>query len=160
MPSTFTELGFIIAQFDGRNSNGRGKRLLDQLYLHLGGPEVDDQAQGVKSLWDRPYIDKSRVGIYGTSYGGYTSAMCLLRYPDVFKAASASSPVTAWNHYDSIYTERYMWLPEENAEGYKFGSAMTYAKDKQGNLMLYYGTADDNVHPNNTMQLIDRKSVV
>ncbi|MEP6756579.1 MAG: DPP IV N-terminal domain-containing protein, partial [Chthonomonadales bacterium] len=153
-PSSTCDLGFIVAAFDGRNSSGRGKRLLDQLYLHLGGPEIDDQAAGVMVLRERPYVDGNRIGIYGTSYGGFASAMCLLRYPDVFTAASASSAVTAWNHYDSIYTERYMWLPEENADGYKFGSAMTYAKDKKGRLLIYYGTADDNVHPNNSMQLI------
>ena len=74
--------------------------------------------------------------------------------PDVFRAASASSPVTAWYHYDTIYTERYMWIPEENKEGYDAGSAMTYAKDLNGRLLLYYGTADNNVHPTNMMQLI------
>jgi dipeptidyl-peptidase-4 len=80
--------------------------------------------------------------------------MSLLRHPDVYAAASASSPVTAWNHYDSIYTERYMWIPQENKAGYDAGSAMTYAKDLKGRLMLYWGTADNNVHPSNMMQLI------
>jgi hypothetical protein len=80
--------------------------------------------------------------------------MSLLRHPDVFAAASASSPVTAWYHYDTVYTERYMWIPEENKGGYEAGSAMTYAKDLKGRLMLYYGTADNNVHPSNMMQLI------
>jgi dipeptidyl-peptidase-4 len=77
-----------------------------------------------------------------------------LRYPDLFAAASSSSPVTAWYNYDSIYTERYMWIPQENREGYEAGSAMTYAKNLKGRLMVYYGTADNNVHPSNTMQLI------
>jgi dipeptidyl-peptidase-4 len=99
-------------------------------------------------------VDGSRVGIYGTSYGGYASALALLRYPDVFAAASAMSPVTHWKHYDTIYTERYMWLPQENRAGYENGSAMKYATDLKGRLMLYYGTADNNVHPNNTMELI------
>jgi dipeptidyl-peptidase-4 len=94
------------------------------------------------------------VGIYGTSYGGYTSAMEILRHPDVFTAASASSPPTSWYNYDSIYTERYMWIPEGNKEGYDAGSAMNFAKDLRGRLLLYYGTADNNVHPNNSMQLI------
>ena len=80
--------------------------------------------------------------------------MSILRHPEVFAAASASSPVTAWNHYDTVYTERYMWLPEENKAGYEAGSAMTYAKNLSGRLMLYYGTADNNVHPSNMMQLI------
>jgi dipeptidyl-peptidase-4 len=122
--------------------------------MKLGTVEMDDQAAGVKSLWSRPYLDKSHVGIYGTSYGGYASAMCLLRHPDVFRAASASSAVTSWSHYDTIYTERYMWIPQENKEGYDAGSAMTYADKLKGRLMIYYGSADNNVHPNNAMQLI------
>ena len=80
--------------------------------------------------------------------------MSILRHPDVYAAASASSPVTSWLHYDSIYTERYMWIPQENKEGYDAGSAMTYANQLKGRLMLYYGTADNNVHPSNMMQLI------
>jgi dipeptidyl-peptidase 4 len=111
-------------------------------------------AAGVKALTTRPYVDAARVGMYGTSYGGYSSVMSLLRYPDLYAAASASSPVTSWVHYDTVYTERYMWLPQENKPGYEAGSAMTYAKDLKGRLMLYYGTADNNVHPSNMMQLI------
>ena len=84
-------------------------------------------AEGVKALSSRSYVDKSRIGIYGTSYGGYASVMSILRHPELYAAASASSPVTAWNHYDSIYTERYMWIPQENKVGYDAGSAMTYA---------------------------------
>jgi dipeptidyl-peptidase-4 len=111
-------------------------------------------AEGVKALWSRPYIDRSRVGIFGTSYGGYSSLMELVRHPDVFAAASASSPPTDWRNYDTIYTERYMWIPQENADGYDKGSAMSYVSDLRGRLMLYYGTMDNNVHPTNTMQLI------
>jgi dipeptidyl-peptidase-4 len=92
--------------------------------------------------------------MYGTSYGGYTAAMMILRYPDVVSVASASSPVTDWRNYDTIYTERYMWLPQENTAGYDAGSAMTYADSLRGRLMLYYGTADNNVHQNNSIQLI------
>ena len=115
---------------------------------------MDDMAEGVKALWSRPYFDKTRVGIYGTSYGGYSSVMCLLRHPRCSAPACASSPVTAWHHYDTIYTERYMWIPQENKDGYEAGSAMTYADKLKGRLMLYYGTADNNVHPTNAMQLI------
>lgn len=154
MPNAMTEYGFLTATFDARSAGGRGKRFLDAIYLKLGVTEVDDQAAAVKSLWDRPYLDRNRVGIFGTSYGGYVSALCLLRYPDVFQAASASSAVTDWRHYDTIYTERYMWLPQDNKAGYDAGSAMTYADKLKGRLMLYYGTADDNVHPNNAMQLV------
>jgi len=153
-PSPVTELGFIVVNVDSRAAPGMGKRQLDSIYLKLGQTEMDDMAAGVRSLFGRPYIDKDRVGIYGTSYGGYTSAMSILRYPDVYAAASASSPVTSWIHYDSIYTERYMWIPQENTDGYEKGSAMTYADQLKGRLLLYYGTADNNVHPSNAMQLI------
>jgi dipeptidyl-peptidase-4 len=153
-PSGLAEYGFLIVNVDSRAAPGQGKRTLDQIYLKLGQVEIDDIAEGVKALWTRPYFDKSRVGIYGTSYGGYASVMSLLRHPDVFAAASASSPVTAWYHYDTVYTERYMWLPDDNKAGYEAGSAMTYAKDLKGRLMLYYGTADNNVHPSNMMQLV------
>ena len=153
-PSPVTELGFIVVNVDSRAAPGMGKRMLDSIYLKLGQTEMDDMAAGVKSLFGRPYINQDRVGIYGTSYGGYTAALSILRYPDVYAAASASSPVTSWIHYDSIYTERYMWIPQENTDGYEKGSAMTYAGQLKGRLLLYYGTADNNVHPSNSMQLI------
>ena len=154
MPDPRTEYGFLVVTLDGRNSSGRGKRALDAIYGKLGVVEIDDIAAGVRSLYDRPYFDRNRVGIFGTSYGGYASVMALLRYPDVFHAASASSPVTDWRHYDTIYTERYMWIPQENTKGYDEGSAMTYVDNLRGRLMIYYGTADNNVHPSNSMQLI------
>lgn len=153
-PSSLTEYGFLVAKLDSRSAAGRGKRFLDAIYQKLGVVEIDDLAEGVKSLWSRPYLDKERVGIFGTSYGGYASALCVLRHPEVFHAACASSAVTDWRHYDTIYTERYMWTPQENKAGYDAGSAMTYAKQSSGRLMLYYGTADNNVHPNNTLQLV------
>ena len=154
LPNPLTEYGFLVASLDARSAGGRGKRFQDAIYLKLGVPEIDDQAAGVKSLWARPYVDKNRVGIFGTSYGGYASVMCLLRHPDVFQAAAASSPPTAWYHYDTIYTERYMWIPQENKAGYEAGNAMNYADKLKGRLMIYYGTADNNVHPSNSLQLI------
>jgi dipeptidyl-peptidase-4 len=153
-PNPMCEYGFLIASFDFRGSSGRGKKAMDSIYQKLGVIEIDDQAAGVKSLYDRAYFDKTRVGVFGTSYGGYASALCLLRYPDVFTAACAQSSVTSWYQYDSIYTERYMWIPQENKEGYEAGNAMNFAKNLKGRLMLYYGTADNNVHPTNAMQLI------
>ncbi len=153
-PNPMTEYGFLVATLDSRSAAGRGKKFLDAIYMKLGVVEMDDQAAGVRSLWNRPYLNKERVGMFGTSYGGYSSAMCLLRHPDVFQAASAGSAVTSWYHYDSIYTERYMWIPQENKEGYEAGNAMNYADKLKGRLMIYYGTADNNVHPNNSMQLI------
>jgi len=153
MPSPMAEYGFIVLSLDSRSAAGRGKKFLDAIYLKLGTVEIDDQAAGVTALKDRPYVDLQRVGIFGTSYGGYASALALLRHPNVFQAASASSSVTDWRNYDTIYTERYMWIPQENA-GYEIGSAAKYANDLKGRLMLYYGTADNNVHPSNTMQLV------
>lgn len=149
-----TEMGFLVASFDGRGTTGRGAAFRDAVYGRLGQAEIDDQAAGVKFLRQRPYVDGAHVGIYGTSYGGYASLMCLLRYPDVFAAASASSAVTDWRNYDSIYTERFMGLPAQNQKGYEAASAMSYVKNLKGKLLLYYGTADNNVHPANTLQLI------
>jgi dipeptidyl-peptidase-4 len=153
-PSTLTELGFLVASFDSRSASGRGKRLLDSIYLKLGRVEIDDQAAGVRSLWSRRYLDRKRVGIHGVSYGGTASAICLMRYPEVFRAAASSSPVTDFRNYDTIYTERYLGLPQENKEAYDAASVLHYAGQLQGRLLLYYGTADNNVHPNNAMQLI------
>jgi dipeptidyl-peptidase-4 len=153
-PNPLAEYGFLIVSLDSRAVPGLGKRTLDAIYQNLGQAEIDDMAEGVKSLWIRPYVDKSRVGIFGTSYGGYASVMELLRHPEVFAAAASSSPPTDWRNYDTIYTERYMWMPQENKAGYDAGSAMTYAKDLKGRLLIYYGTADNNVHPSNALQLV------
>jgi len=153
-PGPLTEYGFLVLSLDSRAAPGMGKRTLDAIYQKLGQVEMDDMAAGVRSLWSRPYFDRDRVGIFGTSYGGYSSAMCLLRHPDAFRAASASSAVTAWEHYDTIYTERYMWIPQENKAGYDAGNAMKFADKLDGRLLIYYGTADNNVHPTNAMQLI------
>lgn len=153
-PNPLSEYGFLVVNLDSRAAPGMGKRALDAIYLKLGITEMDDMAEGVKALWSRPYVDKAHVGIFGTSYGGYTSVMELLRHPEVFAAASSSSPPTDWRNYDTIYTERYMWIPQENKSGYDAGSAMTYTDALKGRLMLYYGTADNNVHPSNSMQLI------
>jgi dipeptidyl-peptidase-4 len=155
MPHPLTEYGFLVVSLDSRSAAGRGKKFLDAIYLKLGQVEVDDQAAGVKAISERPYVDGDRVGIFGTSYGGYVSALAVLRHPDVFHAASAMSAVTDWRHYDTIYTERYMWTPQGNTSGYDKGAAMPYAENLRGRLMIYYGTADNNVHPSNSMQLIE-----
>ena len=150
------EYGFLIVALSSRAMPGMGKRTLDDIYLKLGQTEMDDMAEGIKALWNRPYVDRDRVGIYGTSYGGYTALMEILRHPDVFTVASSSSPPTDWRNYDTIYTERYMWLPDstDNKDGYDKGSAMNYAKNLTGRLLLDYGTVDDNVHNTNMMQVI------
>jgi len=149
-----TPFGFLAVLVHTRATPGMGKRALDAVYLKLGQTEIDDLAAGVRSLWNRPYFDKNRVGIFGISYGGYSSIMALLRYPDVFAAAVALAPPTDWRNYDTIYAERYMWLPQENKDGYDKGSAMSYVNQLKGDLMIYFGTADDNVHPSHSLQLI------
>jgi dipeptidyl-peptidase-4 len=154
LPNPLTELGFMVATLDSRSAAGRGKHFLDSIYRKLGQVEIDDQAAGAKALCQRPYIDKDRVGNYGMSYGGFASAMSLVRYPDVFRAACSSSPVTDFRNYDSIYTERYMGLPADNKEGYDASSVMSFVPQMKGRLMLYFGTADNNVHPSNSLQLI------
>jgi dipeptidyl-peptidase-4 len=154
LPNALTEYGFLVVTLDARSAAGRGKRFLDAIYMKLSTGEIDDLAAGVRALWARPYVQRGNAGIFGTSYGGTASLMGILRHPEVFSAASASSAVTDWRHYDTIYTERYMWIPQENAEGYDAGSAMLYADEFEGELMIYYGTADNNVHPSNSMQMI------
>jgi dipeptidyl-peptidase-4 len=153
-PSPMTELGYLVASLDSRTAAGRGKKFSDAFYQKLGIIEIDDQAAGVKSLAERSYVDGTRVGIHGTSYGGTASALCLLRYPKVFQAACASSGVMDYRNYDSIYTERYFGLPKDSGAVYDAASTLTYAKDLKGRLMIYYGTADNNVHPSNSLQLI------
>ncbi|GAA0880685.1 S9 family peptidase [Algoriphagus jejuensis] len=153
-PDPLTEYGFLVLNIDGRNVRGRGKKLLDQLYGNLGLVEMDDFAEGVKSLHSRPYFDKERVGVYGTSYGGTTAATMLLRFPDLFHAAVANSSVTDWRNYDNIYTERFMGTLESNLEGYNRFSLMTMADKLEGELLIFFGTADNNVHPSNSLQLI------
>jgi dipeptidyl-peptidase-4 len=154
LPNTLTEFGFLVATFDSRSASGRGKRFLDAIYGRLGQVEVDDQAAGVKSLWPRRYVDRRRVGMFGTSYGGTVSATSLLRHPEVFQAACANSAVTDYRNYDTIYTERYLGLPQENKAAYDAASVLSYVTNLQGRLLLFYGTADNNVHPANSLQLI------
>ncbi|HEY8062851.1 MAG TPA: prolyl oligopeptidase family serine peptidase, partial [Gemmatimonadales bacterium] len=110
--------------------------------------------EGIRYLAGQGFVDPARIGIYGWSYGGYMTLYSLLNAPDVFRAGIAGAPVTRWRNYDTIYTERYMWIPQENAEGYDKGSAMNYVKNLDGRLMLDYGTIDNNVHNTNMMQLI------
>ena len=153
-PNSLTEYGFLVASIDGRNAGWKGKKMLDKLYGNLSVVEQDDFAEGIKALYNRPYFDKSRVGVFGTSYGGTTAAACILRHPEVFHAAVANSGVMDWRNYDNIYTERFMNLLENNEAGYEAANLRNYAKNLEGKLMIYYGTTDNNVHPSNSLQLI------
>ncbi len=117
--------------------------------------DLKDQVDGVRHLARRPYVDGDRVGVFGHSYGGYMAALAILKHPEVFHVSVATSPVTDWRNYDTIYTERYMRTPAANPEGYDAGSCLTYAENLRGKLLILHGMVDDNVHPNNTWQLVD-----
>jgi dipeptidyl-peptidase 4 len=147
--------GYIIVSVDGRGTGGRGKAFKSIVYKQLGKWEVNDQVEGAKYLATLPYIDASRIGIWGWSYGGYMAVLTILQGADFFKTALAVAPVSDWTLYDDIYTERYMGLPKDNPDGYKESSTLTYADKLKGNLLIIHGTTDDNVHWQNSVQLID-----
>ena len=153
-PSPMTAPGFLVATFDARSAPGYGKKAMDAIYQRLGIAEVDDIAAGIRALAARSFVDPRRVGIHGTSYGGMVSAMAILRHPDVFQAACTSSGVMDFRNYDSIYTERYLGLPGEAAAAYDAASPLPLAPKLTGRLMIFFGTADNNVHLNNSLQLI------
>lgn len=148
------EYGFIILRLDARTNAGRGRKVLDQSYQQLGIVEIDDFAAGIRAATERSYVDATRIGVYGTSYGGSVAALMLMRYPDLVHAAAASSPVTDYRLYDTAYSERYLGLPEQSPAAYDRSAVMTYVDGLKGDLMVYFGTSDDNVHPKNSLQLI------
>ncbi|MEZ6031092.1 MAG: alpha/beta fold hydrolase [Hyphomonadaceae bacterium] len=153
-PNALAEYGFLILRVDARTNAGKGRKILDTVYKRLGIVEMDDIAAGIRATWDRPYVDRTRVGIYGTSYGGTVAATVLMRHPDVVQAAVSNSPVTDYRLYDTAYTERFMGLPDEDGDAYDRAAVLTYASQLSGDLLIYYGTSDDNVHPKNALQLI------
>jgi dipeptidyl-peptidase-4 len=145
----------IIVSVDHRGSGHFGKKGVALMHRSLGKWEMNDLIQAVKWLRQKPFVDASKIGIMGGSYGGYTTCLALTYGADYFTHGIASSSVTDWKLYDSVYTERYMDTPAENKEGYEFGSVMTHAKNLKGVLLLEHGDMDDNVHMQNTIQLID-----
>jgi dipeptidyl-peptidase-4 len=148
------QLGFLVAVCDYRGVSGRGKAFQNLHYMKLGQVELEDHVAFVKALGQRPYVDTTRVGVTGHSYGGYFTCIALLKEPDVFHVGVAGAPVTDWRNYDTIYTERYMRRPQDNPEGYEKASCLTYAKNLKGKLFIHHGAVDDNVHPGNTIQLV------
>lgn len=148
-----SEKGFIIFCIDGRGTGGRGKKFENLVYGDLGKWSTHDQIEGAKYLARLPYVDAKRIGIWGHSGGGYLTSLALTKGAPYFKAGIARAPVTDFRLYDSIWTERYMGLPQQNAAGYKSAAVMTYADRLQGRLLLVHGMADDNVHMQNTVQL-------
>ena len=149
------QLGFIVVRANYRGSGNRGKAFATLHYGKLGTYEIDDYAQVIKEITKRDYADGSKVGVYGHSYGGYATALLMLRYPELFHVGVSGAPVSDWRSYDTIYTERYMDTPQRNKIGYDEGSAMTYAEHLQGKLMIIHGTIDNNVHPQNSIMLIN-----
>lgn len=148
--------GYIIFQMDNRGTAGRGRDFKHLLYKKLGTLEVEDLIDGAKYLATLPYVDKSRIGIWGWSYGGYMSALTLMKGAEYFKMAVAVAPVTDWLFYDNIYTERFMSLPELNPEGYKNASVLESTDLLKGKLLIVHGTGDDNVHFQNSVKLVEK----
>ena len=146
----------IIFSVDHRGSSHFGKKGMIQMHRNLGKWEMNDYIEAVKWLRKQPFIDSSKIAMNGGSYGGYVTCMALTYGADYFNYGIAEYSVTDWRLYDNVYTERYMDTPEENPEGYKFGSTMTHADNYKGYLLITHGTMDDNVHMQNTIQLIDK----
>ena len=147
--------GYIIACVDGRGTGYKGAEFKKVTYKELGKYEVEDQIAAAKKLGELPYIDESRIGIWGWSYGGYMSSNCILKGNDVFSMAIAVAPVTSWRFYDTVYTERYMQTPQENANGYDDNSPLNYVDNLKGDYLIIHGTGDDNVHVQNTMRMVE-----
>lgn len=145
--------GYVIACVDNRGTGGRGEEFKKMTYLQLGKYETIDQIEAAKYLGRLPFIDKNRIGIFGWSYGGYMSSLCLLKGSDVFKVAIAVAPVTNWKWYDSVYTERFMRTREENPEGYEQNSPINFVDQLKGNYLLAHGLGDDNVHFQQTAEM-------
>jgi dipeptidyl-peptidase-4 len=151
-----TTQGYIVACVDGRGTGARGSEFRKCTYENLGILETKDQIETANYLGHQSYINKDRIGIWGWSYGGFMTLMCMSTGEKVFKAGIAVAPVTDWRLYNSAYTERFMRRPQENFKGYDLTSPLQRAEKLQGNLLIIHGTADDNVHTQNTMLYIDK----
>jgi dipeptidyl-peptidase-4 len=147
--------GYIVACVDGRGTGFKGADFKKVTQNELGKYELEDQIEAAKKLGALPYIDKSRMGIWGWSYGGFMSSNALFKGNEVFKMAIAVAPVTSWRFYDTIYTERYMTTPQENPTGYDENSPINHVDKLKGDFLLIHGSADDNVHLQNTMRMVE-----
>ena len=144
--------GYVIACVDGRGTGYKGAKFKKVTYKQLGKYEIEDQITAAKWFGNQSFIDKSRIGIFGWSFGGYMTSLAMTKGADVFKMGIAVAPVTNWRYYDSIYTERFLQTPQENADGYDQNSPTTFANLLKGKFLLIHGTADDNVHFQNSME--------
>jgi len=147
--------GYIVVCVDGRGTGFKGSDFKKVTYLNLVKYETEDQIQAAKQIGSLPYIDASRIGIWGWSFGGHMSTNCLLKGNDVFKMAIAVAPVTSWRFYDTIYTERFMRTPQENPGGYDDNSPFNYPELLEGDYLLIHGSGDDNVHVQHTMRMVE-----
>jgi dipeptidyl-peptidase-4 len=147
--------GYIIFSLDNRGSGGRGHAFETPLHFRMGAQELLDQRDGVQYLKALPYVDSNRIGVWGWSYGGYMTLHAMFEAGDDFKAGFAGGPVTDWRYYDTIYTERYLGLPQKNEKGYQDSSPVKYAIQLKGKLLIAHGTGDDNVHFANTLAVIN-----
>ena len=147
--------GYIVASVDNRGTGARGRAWRKITYKQLGVIETRDQAAAARAIGRLPFVDSTRLGMWGWSYGGFMSLNVMTQTPDVFRMAMSVAPVTHWKYYDNIYTERYMGLPRDNAAGYDKGSPLTYAKNLKGRLLIVHGSGDDNVHLQNTEVMVN-----
>jgi dipeptidyl-peptidase 4 len=147
--------GYIIFALDNRGSAGRGHVFEEPIHYHFGGPELSDQRDGVAWLQKQPWVDPQRIGIWGWSYGGHMTLHAMFEASDLFKVGFAGGPLTDWRFYDTIYTERYMGLPQQHETEYKESSPVNHVEGFKGKLLIAQGTGDDNVHYSNTLSLIN-----
>jgi dipeptidyl-peptidase-4 len=147
--------GYIIVSVDGRGTGARGNAFRTSTYAQLGKVETEDQIEGAKYLAALPYVDASRIGIHGHSYGGYMTSLCMTIGADYFKAGIAGAPVTTWRYYDTVYTERYLKRPQDNASGYDDNSPITHVNKLKGKFLIVHGTGDDNVHFQNSVDFVN-----
>lgn len=149
-----TQKGYIVVSVDGRGTGARGEQFRKCTYLRLGELETNDQVEAAQFLAGLSYVDPQRIGIWGWSYGGYMTNLCMTKGAEYFKMGIAVAPVTNWRFYDNIYTERFMRTPQENPDGYDDNSPINYAPLLKGKLLLIHGGSDDNVHMQNTMEMV------
>jgi dipeptidyl-peptidase-4 len=153
---SMAQKGYIIFSLDNRGSAGRGHIFEEPIHYNLGAVELSDQREGVAYLKSLPYVDGERIGIWGWSYGGSMTLHAMFSVGAPFKAGFAGGPVTDWHFYDSIYTERYLGMPQQNETSYRTSSPIDRAENLKGKLLIAHGTDDDNVHFANTLTLIDK----
>ncbi len=147
--------GYIVISIDPRGTGMRGEAFRKCTYKELGKLETEDLIEAAKYFSEIEYIDKTRLGVFGWSYGGYMSSLAITKGADYFKTAIAVAPVTNWRYYDNIYTERFMQKPQNNGENYDINSPINHVDKLKGNYLLIHGTADDNVHVQNSMDLAE-----